>query len=591
MLEAYLDIETTGLSRMYDAITVIGICLTDGSSHRMVQLVGEEVTRANLLEALEGVGVIYTYNGSGFDLPFICTSLGVDLTENFKHHDLMLDCWKNNLYGGFKAVEVQLGITRETKGVNGWEAVKLWWRYHIDNDQDALAMLLKYNEEDVMNLETLRERLSIGRNDLRYTEYTNMERRETEMAVLGNRRGGNPIVLNLGGSITNPRRVPFTEKMFEEGWLQDLIEDHPELLPIAEIEPAFAPVVSVGREVATPSGYIDNLLLSPQGYLTIVETKLWRNPEARREVVGQIIDYAKDVSHWAFAELESKVQGYNLQRYQSNLGILDSIRRIEDIDESEEQIIIDTISRNLRTGRFLLLVVGEGIRESVEEMADFLQQTPQLLFTLALVELQVYELGAKGNKPLLVIPQIVARTREITRAVVRVEGKAIESVKVEVDTEITPSVSPPKRFTLTEEDFFNTLRQRVDAEDVEFAHRIIEDAQALGCIIEWKQASFAVKLLDPGGSGQRLSLLVVYKNGHAELRELGSQLHSIGLPEQIAYDYAKESAKLFSECKVSEKYPGFWSRPVSLSELRQQYKEFVSVLQKTIDRIREASKG
>lgn len=139
------------------------------------------------------------------------------------------------------------------------------------------------------------------------------------MAVLGNRRGGNPIVLNLDGSIANPRRVPFTEKMFEEGWLQGLIEDHPELLPIAEIEPAFAPAVSVGREVATASGYIDNLLLSPQGYLTIVETKLWRNPEARREVVGQIIDYAKDVSRWAFAELDGRVQGYNIQRHQSNL--------------------------------------------------------------------------------------------------------------------------------------------------------------------------------------------------------------------------------------------------------------------------------
>jgi len=589
MLEAYLDIETTGLSPTYDAITVIGIYLTDGSSHRIVQLVGEEVTRANLLEALQGVGVIYTYNGSGFDLPFIRTLLGVDLTEDFKHHDLMLDCWKNNLYGGFKAVEVQLGIGREMKGVNGREAVKLWWRYRIDNDQDALAMLLKYNEEDVMNLDTLRERLSIGRNDLTYTEYTNMERRETEMAVLGNRRGGNPIVLNLDDSIANPRRVPFTEKMFEEGWLQDLIEDHPELLPIAEIEPAFAPVVSVGREVATASGYIDNLLLSPQGYLTIVETKLWRNPEARREVVGQIIDYAKDVSRWTFVELESKLQGYNIQRCQSNLGILDSLRQIEDIDESEEQIIIDTISRNLHTGRFLLLVVGEGIRESVEEMADFLQQTPQLHFTLALVELQIYELGAKGNKPLLVIPQIVARTREITRAVVRVEGKAIESVKVEVDTEITTAEKPAKRFTLSEEDFFNTLRQRVDAEDVEFAHQIIEDVQGLGCKIDWQQASFAVKLRDPAGSGQNLSLLVVKKDGLTYLRaELPEQLRSMGLPEQIASDYFRESSQLFvgNGRMLSESA----SKAVSLKELRQQYKEFVFVLQKTINRIREASK-
>jgi len=41
MLEAYLDIETTGLSPTYDAITVIGIYLTDGSSHRIVQLWGK----------------------------------------------------------------------------------------------------------------------------------------------------------------------------------------------------------------------------------------------------------------------------------------------------------------------------------------------------------------------------------------------------------------------------------------------------------------------------------------------------------------------------------------------------------------------
>lgn len=80
---------------------------------------------------------------------------------------------------------------------------------------------------------------------------------------------------------------------------------------------------------------IDNLLLIPQGYPTIVETKLWRNPEARRNVVGQLIDYAKDISRWIFAELEGKVQAYNIRRRQFKLGILDSIREMEDIDEED----------------------------------------------------------------------------------------------------------------------------------------------------------------------------------------------------------------------------------------------------------------
>jgi len=412
------------------------------------------------------------------------------------------------------------------------------------------------------------------------------------MTISGNRRDANPIVLNPDGSARRPGRVPFTERTFEEGWLQDLIEDHPELLPVAEIEPAFAPLVSVGREVATASGYIDNLFLSPQGYLTIVETKLWRNPEARREVVGQVIDYAKDVSRWTFEELERKIRDYNEQRRHSKSGILDSLRQIEDIEESEEQIIIDAITHNLQVGRFLLLVVGDGIRESVEAMADYLQQTPQFHFTLALVELKVYELGAEGEKPYLVIPQIVARTREITRAVVRVEGKAIESVQVGVDTEIITEKKPPTRSTLTEEDFFKILSQRVDSDDADFTHQIIRDVQVLGCTIEWKQGGFVVKLPDPGGSGQKLSLLVVEKGGQVYVRnELYTQLGSLGLPKEIASDYARETAELFGDCQVKEGYFAYWSRTVSLSELRQRYQGFRDILEKTIARINQASRS
>jgi len=307
--------------------------------------------------------------------------------------------------------------------------------------------------------------------------------------------------------------------------------------------------------------------------------------------VGQIIDYAKDVSRWTFEELEEKVRGYNLQHRQSSLGILDSLRLIEDIEESEEQVIIDAITRNLQRGRFLLLVVGDGIRESVETMADFLQQTPQLHFTLALVELQVYELGGEEEKRLLVIPQVVARTREITRAVVRVEGKAIESIQVTVDTKIETGGKPSPRRTLTEDEFFGLLKPNVTSEDIEFTNRLIKDMQELGCVIDWKKGSFVVKLPDPSESGQLLSLLVVPTDGRTYLRaELRNQLRSLGFPEHISSDYARESSKLFDNCRESEKVPGYWSRTVKLSELREKYAEFMSILQKTIDRIREASK-
>ena len=158
-VEAYLDIETTGLSPQYSEITVVGIYVCDGDNTNFIHVVGEAITVDNLLDVLKRVSVIYTYNWKSFDLPFIHSRLGINLEESFSHHDLMYDCWRNNLYGGFKAVERQLGIDRKLTEVNGYEAVKLWWRYVNDYDEDALSTLLEYNKEDVLNLKTLRKRL------------------------------------------------------------------------------------------------------------------------------------------------------------------------------------------------------------------------------------------------------------------------------------------------------------------------------------------------------------------------------------------------------------------------------------------------
>ncbi len=157
--DAYLDIETTGLAWPSAEITVIGIYLVNGRDRRFVQLVGRDVTRRNLLDELHGTGQIITYNGSRFDLPFIQAHLGVDLTREFEHCDLMFDCWRCRLYGGFKAVEQHLGVARRTHGVDGLEAVRLWYRYRDSGDLEALDRLLLYNKEDVVNLKHVRDKL------------------------------------------------------------------------------------------------------------------------------------------------------------------------------------------------------------------------------------------------------------------------------------------------------------------------------------------------------------------------------------------------------------------------------------------------
>ncbi len=157
--EAYLDIETTGLSFFNDTITVIGIYRHTSNSTEFIQLVDTEITWANLGNALAGVDKIYTYNGSRFDIPFINFILEIDIADNFRHHDLMYDCWRRNLYGGLKAVERQLGISRQLKDIDGRQAITLWWNYRLGNDHKSLSLLLQYNKEDVLNLQELRNKL------------------------------------------------------------------------------------------------------------------------------------------------------------------------------------------------------------------------------------------------------------------------------------------------------------------------------------------------------------------------------------------------------------------------------------------------
>jgi uncharacterized protein len=161
IVRAYLDIETTGCSRTHHDLTVIGIAIERPGTMDVIQFVGAEITNAGLFGALAGVDRLYTYNGRRFDLPFIKHRLGVDLERQFRHHDLMHDCWKRKLMGGLKVVEQKLNIARQSKGIDGWMAVRLWWDYVNNNDLAALKTLLAYNREDVVNLQTLRLKLGV----------------------------------------------------------------------------------------------------------------------------------------------------------------------------------------------------------------------------------------------------------------------------------------------------------------------------------------------------------------------------------------------------------------------------------------------
>jgi hypothetical protein len=114
------------------------------------------------------------------------------------------------------------------------------------------------------------------------------------------RRTGVPNVVTGDGVHHALSRVAFHDKSIAEEFLQKALNTAPQLLPVEDLDPSYSPLVSLGREIDN----IDNLFVSPNGRITLVETKLWRNPEATREVVAQLLDYASRLNSWSYSELE-----------------------------------------------------------------------------------------------------------------------------------------------------------------------------------------------------------------------------------------------------------------------------------------------
>jgi hypothetical protein len=151
------------------------------------------------------------------------------------------------------------------------------------------------------------------------------------------------------------------------------------------------------------------------GGLVVVECKLWRNPQARREVVGQILDYAKELAGWEYSDLQREVSVARGERGTDAL-----FAAVEAQHPGLDQAaFVDAVSRNLARGRLMLLVVGDGIREGTESIVQYVGRHAGLHLTFGLVEAAGYELP---DGRLLVQPRILARTVDVERAVVRIDG-------------------------------------------------------------------------------------------------------------------------------------------------------------------------
>ena len=151
-----------------------------------------------------------------------------------------------------------------------------------------------------------------------------------------------------------PLGTPASAGGIDESSLQDLLFRHPRSLPIPAIDAAYSDPVPVCRELYTAAGYVDALYINPLGRLILAEFKLWRNPQARREVIGQILDYTKELASWTYEDLQREVS--RARKMKGNVPFELVREQAPGVDEAE---FVDNVARHLRRGEFLLLIIGD----------------------------------------------------------------------------------------------------------------------------------------------------------------------------------------------------------------------------------------
>jgi len=95
------------------------------------------------------------------------------------------------LKGGLKGVERAVGIARpgDLAQLDGWDAVRLW-REHLGGSPESLRTLVRYNTEDILNLEPLLDiaiRRHIEERDLPFAVPHEAEGRAAERTQAGER--------------------------------------------------------------------------------------------------------------------------------------------------------------------------------------------------------------------------------------------------------------------------------------------------------------------------------------------------------------------------------------------------------------------
>ena len=212
-----------------------------------------------------------------------------------------------------------------------------------------------------------------------------------------------------------------------EDALQTFLEQYPQVIPGKQIDPSAEDpprFVLLRREMPIGGWSLDHLYVDQKSILTLVETKLFQNPESRREVIGQIIEYATNSKEfWGSGAVRQKATEFwnNL----SPPGDLDQAMQ----DEFGSELDLDTfwmsVEDNLQRGRIRLIIATDELRPEVRRMIEYLNAEMKNVEVLGL-ELKCY---GKDQTPVVLVPRLAGQTQSVIDG----KRKSDRSIKWTVD--------------------------------------------------------------------------------------------------------------------------------------------------------------
>jgi len=196
-----------------------------------------------------------------------------------------------------------------------------------------------------------------------------------------------------------------------EDELQALIAAHPELLDGEQISPGNARRwILVSREKGVPESSgaaarwaVDHVIIDQDAVPTLAEVKRGSNPEIRRTIIGQVLEYAAHASEtWTARELRSA-----FERQATGQG-RDPLEELEALLEPDGKLDVnrfwDEVATNLSAKRLRLLFVADHIPDPLARVVGFLNAQMSGIEVLA-VEIKRFH-GTSGQT---LVPRVIGR--------------------------------------------------------------------------------------------------------------------------------------------------------------------------------------